>query len=50
MMLCLEFSLNHMAIIKCKMCSGDAELSPEKAFGTCEFCGSTMTFPKVRSA
>lgn len=36
-----------MAIIKCKMCGGDVELSIEKTFGTCEFCGSTMTFPKV---
>ena len=36
-----------MAIIKCKMCGGDIELSPDKTFGTCEFCGSTMTFPKV---
>lgn len=36
-----------MAIIKCKMCGGNVELSPEKTFGTCEFCGSTMTFPKV---
>lgn len=36
-----------MAIIKCKMCGGDVDLSPDKTFGTCEFCGSTMTFPKV---
>lgn len=36
-----------MAIIKCKMCGGDIELSPDKTFGTCEYCGSTMTFPKV---
>ena len=36
-----------MAIIKCKMCGGDMELSPDKSFGTCEYCGSTMTLPKV---
>lgn len=32
-----------MAIIKCKMCGGDVELAPDKTFGTCEFCGNTMT-------
>ena len=36
-----------MAIIKCKMCGGDVELAVDKTFGTCEFCGNTMTFPKV---
>ncbi len=36
-----------MAIIKCKMCGGDVELAPDKTFGTCDYCGSTMTFPKV---
>ena len=36
-----------MAIIKCKMCGGDMELSADKTFGTCEYCGSTMTLPKV---
>lgn len=36
-----------MAILKCKMCGGDIELSPDKTFGTCDSCGSTMTFPKV---
>ena len=36
-----------MAVIKCKMCGGDIELSPDKTFGVCECCGSTMTFPKV---
>ena len=36
-----------MAIIKCKMCGGDMELAADKTFGTCEFCGSTMTLPKV---
>ncbi len=36
-----------MAIIKCKMCGGDIQLSEDKTFGTCEYCGSTMTLPKV---
>ena len=36
-----------MAIIKCKMCGGDIELSPDKTFGTCEYCGSVMTLPKI---
>ena len=36
-----------MAIIKCKMCGGDIQLSPDQSFGTCEYCGSTMTLPKV---
>ena len=36
-----------MAIIKCKMCGGDIQLADDKTFGTCEYCGSTMTLPKV---
>ena len=36
-----------MAIIKCKMCGGDMELSADQTYGTCEYCGSTMTLPKV---
>lgn len=36
-----------MPIIKCKMCGGDIDISPDKTFGTCEYCGSTMTLPKV---
>ena len=36
-----------MAIIKCKMCGGDIVLTEDKTYGTCEYCGSTMTFPKV---
>lgn len=34
-------------IIKCKMCGGNIELSQDKTFGTCEFCGSSTTFPKI---
>ena len=36
-----------MAVVKCKMCGGDMEISADKTFGTCEYCGSTMTLPKV---
>ena len=36
-----------MPIIKCKMCGGDIQLAEDKTFGTCEYCGSTMTLPKV---
>lgn len=38
-----------MTIIKCKMCGGDMELSADKTLGTCEFCGSQMTLPRVDS-
>ncbi len=36
-----------MAILKCKMCGGDIVVNEEKTFGTCDYCGSTMTLPKV---
>lgn len=36
-----------MTVINCKMCGGNVELSADKTFGTCEFCGSVMTLPKV---
>ena len=36
-----------MVIIKCKMCGGDIELSADKTFGPCEYCGSSMTLPKT---
>ena len=36
-----------MALINCKNCGGSIALSEDKTFGTCDFCGSTMTFPKV---
>ena len=36
-----------MALLKCKMCGGDVELVADKTFGTCEYCGNTMTFPTV---
>lgn len=36
-----------MAILKCKICGGDMEVSPDKSFGVCEYCGTSMTLPKV---
>ena len=36
-----------MTVLKCKMCGGDIELSENKTFGTCEYCGCTMTLPKI---
>ena len=36
-----------MAVINCKNCGGSLQLSDDKTIGTCDFCGSTMTFPKV---
>lgn len=36
-----------MAVLKCKMCGGDIELSADKTIGVCDSCGTTMTFPKV---
>lgn len=36
-----------MGIIKCKMCGGDIQLSSDKTYGVCEYCGSVMTLPKV---
>lgn len=29
------------------MCGGDIELAPDMTFGTCEYCGSKVTLPKV---
>ena len=36
-----------MTIIKCKMCGGDMTLSEDRSVGMCEYCGSTMTLPRV---
>ena len=36
-----------MAIIRCKICGGDIEISDDKTLGTCEYCGSTTTFPAI---
>ena len=36
-----------MAIFKCKMCGGDLEVNEKMTVGTCNYCGSIMTFPKL---
>jgi len=36
-----------MALLKCKICGGSMEVAPDKSFGTCEYCGTSMTLPKV---
>lgn len=36
-----------MIVLKCKMCGGDIELTSDKTFGTCEYCGNTTTLPKI---
>ena len=34
-------------IFKCKICGGDMNISEDKTYGICEYCGCTMTLPKV---
>jgi len=36
-----------MIALKCKMCGGDVEISPDTTYGKCAFCGSKCTFPKI---
>lgn len=36
-----------MAVLKCKMCGGDISVNADKSVGTCNYCGSIMTIPKV---
>lgn len=36
-----------MAIFKCKMCGGDLEINETMTVGTCQYCGSVMTLPKL---
>ena len=36
-----------MAILKCKLCGGDIEVSADQTLGTCDSCGSVVTLPKV---
>lgn len=33
--------------IKCNICGGDVAVSADKTFATCEYCGSTVTVPRV---
>jgi len=34
-------------ILKCKMCGGDIEVNEDMSVGTCIYCGSTMTLPRI---
>ena len=34
-------------ILKCKMCGGDIEVNENMTIGVCEYCGSTMTIPRI---
>ena len=34
-------------ILKCKICGGDIELNSEQTIGTCMYCGSQLTLPKI---
>ena len=36
-----------MAKIQCKMCGGELELPENVQSGTCNYCGTLITFPKV---
>jgi DNA-directed RNA polymerase subunit RPC12/RpoP len=38
-----------MAVFKCKMCGWSLDVSPEMTIGTCRYCGSVMTLPKLSS-
>lgn len=31
-----------MIVLKCKMCGGDVELSPDKTYGICNYCGNNV--------
>ncbi len=35
-----------MAILKCKMCGGDLEISADASIVECEYCGTKQTLPK----
>lgn len=36
-----------MAVLKCKMCGGNIEITENQNIGVCDSCGSTMTIPNV---
>lgn len=36
-----------MAVLKCKMCGGAIEINKNMTLGTCMYCGSTMTVPRI---
>ena len=34
-------------ILKCKMCGGDMQIEKDQSCAVCEYCGTTVTIPKV---
>lgn len=36
-------------VLKCKMCGGDIEVNDNMTIGVCQYCGSSMTLPKIDS-
>lgn len=38
-----------MPVLKCKICGGDIEVNQDMTIGTCMYCGSTVTLPKINS-
>ncbi len=36
-----------MAVFKCKMCGGELSFHPGESLGTCDYCGTEQTLPKV---
>ena len=36
-----------MALFKCKMCGGTLEISGNETVGTCEYCGTQQTLPRL---
>ena len=36
-----------MTVFKCKICGGSLDISPEMTVGTCQYCGTTMTLPRI---
>ena len=34
-------------ILKCKICGGNMDVSVDQTIGHCQYCGSTMTLPKI---
>ena len=49
MMIYQEIRGRDMAKIQCKMCGGELTLPEGVLSGTCEYCGSLVTFPKISS-
>lgn len=38
-----------MSILKCKICGGDIEITANENIGTCQYCGTTITLPRLDS-